>query len=245
VDAIRNNEATVANLLSAKHSFPPAPLVTFNGISAASVKANGRVDFVDGKRAGLLTMSGFMTAEPPTPTAYGAVQRGKVIREDLFCQHMPPPPPGLNFTEPPDAAITPQRELLAQHQSDATCKGCHRLMDNIGFALENYDAFGRYRDAYPRGEKVDPSGLIEGETDVDGDFTGPEQLGAMLARSKDVRNCLAEQWFRYAVGREPTSEDDGSVAILAKTLREGAGDIPSALLAFVQTDAFRFIQGVQ
>ncbi len=244
--AIDSKEATIATMLTAKHSFPPQALLAFNGIPRSSVKANGRVDYSDdGKRAGLLTMSGFMTAEPPTPTDYGAVQRGKMIRENLLCQHIPQPPPGLNFTAPPDAATTPQRVLLQQHQDDPTCKNCHKLMDNIGFAFENYDAFGRYRAAYPLGETVDPSGLIEGNTDVDGDFTGPGQLGAMLARSKDVRNCVAGHWFRYAVGREPTEEDDGSVETLAQSLAQGAGDIPSALLAFVQSSAFRFIQGVQ
>lgn len=244
-DAVNSKQATIESLFTAKHSFPPRALLTFNNIPAASVKANGRVDYTDGKRAGLLTMSGFMTAEPPTPTNYGAVQRGKVVREDLLCQHIPPPPPGLNFTEPPDAATTPQRVLLAQHQDDPSCKGCHKLMDNLGFAFENYDAFGRYRAKYPRGEAVDSSGLIEGDTDVDGSFAGPEQLGAMLARSKDVRRCVADHWFRYAVGREPTQQDEGSVATLSQSLAEGAGDIPAALLAFVQSDAFRFIQGVQ
>jgi hypothetical protein len=244
-DAVTQKQATIETMLSAKHAFPPKALLTFNNTPASLVKANGRVDYTDGKRAGLLTMSGFMTAEPPTPTDYGAVQRGKVVREDLLCQRLPPPPPGLNFKAPPDAATTPQRALLAQHQTDATCKNCHKLMDNIGFAFENYDAFGRYRTTYPRGETVDSSGLIEGETDVDGNFAGPEQLGAMLARSKDVRACIASHWFRYAVGREPTDEDEGSVATLTQSLTQGAGDIPTALLAFVQSTAFRFIKGVQ
>lgn len=244
-DAVNSKHATVENLFTARHSFPPKALAAFNNIPTSSVNGNGRVEYTDGRRAGLLTMSGFMTAEPPTPTPYGAVQRGKVVREDLLCQHMPPPPPGLNFTAPPDAATTPQRALLQQHQNDPTCRGCHKLMDNIGFAFENFDAFGRYRATYARGESVDSSGLIEGGTDVDGNFAGPEQLGAMLARSSDVRTCLAGHWFRYAVGREPADEDGGSVATLAQALREGAGDIPSALLAFVQSPSFRFIQGVQ
>ena len=244
-DAVNNKQATIETLLTAKHSFPPQALREFNKIPASAVKADGRVEHTDGKRAGILTMSGFMTAEPPTPTVYGAVQRGKVIREDLLCQHMPPTPPGLMFTEPPNAETTPQRALLQQHQEDPSCKSCHKLMDNLGFAFENYDAFGRFRAKYPKGETVDPSGLIEGETDVDGNFGGPEELGAMLARSKDVRNCFAGHWFRYAVGREPTEEDESSVATMAKSLEEGAGDIPSALLAFVQSDAFRFIKGVQ
>lgn len=245
IDAVNSQQATIANLFTAKHSFVPKELLTFNNISAVSSKANGRVEFSDGARAGLLTMSGFMTAEPPTPTLYGAVQRGKIIRENVLCQHMPAPPPGLNFKTPPDADTTPPRTLLAQHQQDKTCKGCHELMDSIGFAFENYDAFGRYRTKYPRGEAVDASGSVVGETEAEGDFAGPQQLGAILSKSSTVRLCMADHWFRYALGREPTDEDKPSVARLGRSLEEGDGDLPSALLEFVQSDAFRFIQGVQ
>ncbi len=243
-DALEHGEASVKTLFTASRAFPTGPLLkTYN--VAASALSDGRLDLAVGRRAGLLTSPALMAAEPPTPTPYGAVQRGKLVRVSLMCDELPPPPENLMFVTPSDAATTPQRTLLEEHRENPTCVGCHSLMDPIGFGLENYDSIGRYRERYPKGEIIDSSGEILGDTDVDGRFQNAAGLANKLAESKQTRNCLSTQWFRFAQGREPSAADTCATRAFVSAMAEGDGDLPTAVLRFVTSDAFRFRRGVQ
>ncbi len=242
--AASNGQATVKSIFTAPLAFPSAPLLPIYKVAANQV-TGGRYEIKDGTRAGLLTSPAFMAAEPQTPTPYAAVQRGLVVRATLMCDPLPPPPANLVFRTPANADTLPQRALLEQHQNDPTCSGCHTLMDPIGFGFENYDALGRYRTSYPNGEAVDSSGEIVGESDVEGTFQNAIELSAKLGESQKVRACLGTQWFRFAYGREATDADACTVERFAMALGKGDGDLPSSLLSFVLTDAFRFRGGVQ
>jgi Protein of unknown function (DUF1592)/Protein of unknown function (DUF1588)/Protein of unknown function (DUF1595)/Protein of unknown function (DUF1585)/Protein of unknown function (DUF1587) len=243
-DALQHDEASVKTLFTASRAFPTGPLLkTYN--TTASALTNGRLDLVAGRRSGLLTSPALMAAEPPTPTPYGAVQRGKFVRVALMCDELPPPPANLMFVTPSDAATTPQRTLLEEHRENPTCIGCHSLMDPIGFGLENFDSIGRYRERYPKGEIIDSSGEILGDTDIDGPFQNAAGLAAKLAESKKVRNCLSTQWFRFSQGREPSAADTCATRAFVGAMAEGDGDLPTAVLRFVTSNAFRFRKGVQ
>lgn len=243
-DAFASGQANVKNLFTSRYGFPSGPTVALYGLTPSQL-TNGRYEFKDGTRSGLLTSPALMAVEPPIPTPYGAVHRGKMVRTVLMCDELPPPPKELKFMTPPDAATVPQRVLLEQHQNEPSCAGCHRLMDSIGFGLENYDALGRHRTKYPKGETVNSSGEIVASQDIDGRFANPQELGAKLGSSKQVRACLGTHWFRYAYGREPSADDACAVASFADALGQGDGDLPSSLLSFVSSDAFRFRRGVQ
>ena len=118
-------------------------------------------------------------------------------------------------------------------------------MDPIGFGFENFDQLGRYRTKYPKGEVVNSTGEVVGDSDVKGEFKNAAELAAKLGDSQQVRACLGTHWFRYAYGREPTDSDACVVDSFAKALSTGDGHLPSAMLSFVATDAFRFRRGVQ
>ncbi len=103
--------------------------------------------------------------------------RGKWILENIFNQTIPPPPPNvpsLDF-DPNKELKGTVRQIFEQHRVDPTCAGCHARMDPYGFALENYDGFGAWRDQDNRVD-VDASGEIDGKT-----FTTPVEFRAMLA----------------------------------------------------------------
>lgn len=240
--AVGHGQATVKSLFTAPLAFPSGPLLGVYKVSASQL-TNGLYEPKDQVRAGLLTSPAFMATEPHVPTVYGAVQRGKMVRERLLCDVLPPPPMNLKFVTPPDAATTPQRALLEQHKNEPSCAGCHTLMDPIGFAFENYDSLGRYRTAYPKGETINPAGEVLGDTDVNGTFKNVGELSQKLAASQQVRACLGTHWFRYAYGREPTDDDACVLETFAKALGKGDGDLPSSLLTFVVSDAFRFRRG--
>lgn len=241
-DVFRNGDGAWQTLLTAGHSFPSGPLLKLYGVAATAVKADGRVDFTDGSRVGVLANAGVLASHPSVPTPYGAVHRGKMVRVDLLCGTVPPPPASVKFEVPADADRMPQRKLLEQHQSNPSCVGCHELMDPIGYAFEGYDGLGRLRTKYPAGDVIDTSGEIV-DTDAAGSFSGPKQLVEKLAASRDVRACVAVQWFRYALGRDPVDADVCSLGALGASLAQARGDVRAGLLAFVTSDAFR-LRGV-
>jgi hypothetical protein len=140
---------------------------------------------------------------------------------------------------PPD--VDPRlstRQRYAQHTADMVCANCHEFMDPIGFAFENYDAVGRWRDT-DADLPVDASGSLTG-TDVDGPLNGVVSLATLLAGSAEVRTCAATQWFRYAFGRsEQTQGDLCAVDALASALGGPDGDFKKMVRQTVRMAAFR------
>lgn len=198
-------DPTLKTLLGASHTFLDARLAAFYGVPAPAETGFRRVELDPSRAAGLLTQ-GALLASHAKANQTSPVERGKFVRARLFCKPPPPPPPDLVVAAP---AVNPRlstRERFAQHASDPACSGCHRLMDPIGFAFENYDAAGRWRDM-DGGEPVDAVGELLA-TDVDGSITGVPELAARLLASAEVRHCVATQWFRYAFGRSEQNDHD-------------------------------------
>lgn len=235
-------DGTVETLLTAPYSFPSGPLLKLYGLKEGAPPADGRYESKDGTRFGLLTQASFLTAHPGSQSLFPAVARGKEIRINLLCTNLPAPPAAAKFEPPPNADKLSQQELMRRHMDDPSCSPCHTLMEPVGFGLDNYDAIGRYRTTAPDGTTFNASGDIM-DTDVSGAYSGAKELAQRLARSEDVRGCMASQWFEYTLGRPPGQEDACSMDQLNKVFKEGGGDIRRGLLTFVQSDAFRFHRG--
>lgn len=233
-------DGSIEALLSAPWVFPTGPLSSLYGVSAGT--ADTRVEIKDGSRMGLLTQAGVLASHPAVPTHFAAVLRGHLVRRNLLCSPVPPPVVAVEFNLPANADKLSQQELLRVHQENPTCKGCHQLMDPIGFGFESYDLIGRHRPKTADGTLVDTSGEIA-SSDVAGRFADTRELITKLARSTDVRACLATQWFRFALARSPVPDDDCARMAVERALSDGAGDIRKGILALVASDAFRFRRG--
>jgi hypothetical protein len=151
---------------------------------------------------------------------------------------MPPPPPEIMITVPAPDPNSTARERFAEHSSNKACKGCHELMDSIGFGFENFDGVGLYR-TEEAGKPIDASGFII-KSDVDGTFDGAVELAHKLTGSDKVRNCYATQWFRFAYGRGETKDDSCTMDDLTAQFETTSGDIKELLVALTQTDAFLY-----
>lgn len=112
-------------------------------------------------------------------------------------------------------------------------------MDPIGFGFESFDALGRYR-AEQAGLPVDDSGEIFGTADADGPFDGVAELGAILAGSDEVRDCITSQWFTYTFGRSEEEADESTVAAMRERFAETDLDLRALILATTLTDSFRY-----
>jgi hypothetical protein len=142
------------------------------------------------------TLSLYAKANRSSPT-----QRGVFVRERLLCQQIAfptTPVPDISETEQRGQAKT-TRELYEMHASDAKCKGCHRLLDPIGFNFEALDGAGRFR-SLENGLPLNTWGTLT-STDVNGTFSSSAELAEALSRSDWVRECLAIQAFRFYFGQ--------------------------------------------
>lgn len=228
---------SIEELLTANYVLPTGGLVRTYG--NPKIDADGRAVMTDGSRSGLLTLASTQSVHPRIPTPSAAVNRGYMVRHEFLCETIPPPPGNVDFTPPPNAAELSAQQLLREHQTNPTCKGCHSLMDSIGFGFENYDLLGGYRTKDDRGNALDSSGEVTG-LQGDGKFSNVREMTQKLAASPQVRACMATQWFRYALAREPADQDACTAQLLTEALSKGKGVLKDGLLALVVSDSFRF-----
>jgi Protein of unknown function (DUF1588)/Protein of unknown function (DUF1585) len=142
-------------------------------------------------QASILTVTSY-------PNRTSPVQRGKWILTNLLGIPPTPPPPNVPALKENGAGKQLSlRERMEQHRADAVCAGCHKVMDPIGFALENFDAVGQWR-TMDDGSPIDPSGTLYNGTKVD----GPVALRNMIASRPDVFvGVMTEKLLTYALGR--------------------------------------------
>ena len=226
----------LTTLLTASYTYANADLATFYGLPTDGLGADfAKVQFDPKQHAGLLTLGSLM-AWYAHSNQTSPVLRGKLVREQFLCDTLNPPP--NNFKAPTVDPNATTRERFAQHSTDPACKGCHGLMDGLGFGLENIDSVGRFRST-ENDVPIDSSGNII-ESDVDGTFDGAVELAGKLASSNDVERCYATQWFRWTEGRGETIEDNCSMDQIDQAFDKSHGNIEELIVALTQTDAFLF-----
>jgi hypothetical protein len=236
---LTEGDGNLTTLLTADFTITEDPtLLALYGVTLPPDHVPGEPVPLDAtQRAGLLTQAAVMTkhahADQTSP-----VHRGKLVRENLLCQMLAPPPPDVDNVPPePDPNAT-TRERFEQHRTDPTCFACHNLIDGIGFGFEHYDADGAWRDM-DGVNPVDASGWIVG-TDFDGDFVGATVLAQNMAGSELVQQCVARQWFRYAFGRAEQVEDQCTTDALDTAFAEANLDVKALIRQLALSDAFRF-----
>lgn len=233
------------DLFAGNYTFANRVLANHYGIEGPAGETPVKVALDPRRSAGLLTQGSYLvwTADPQSPNA---IFRGKYIRERLLCAPVPEPTVNIPDLSEPKPTVT-SRQRVEEHSKNPCAQACHRLLDPIGFALENFDAVGVWRDR-DAGQTVDASGELFGEDlgDTQGRFDGVAELGRKMAGSQHVRSCIAEQMFRFAFGRGPVLADGASPGrgidqCTMETLRRKLGErgsLSDMLVALVTTEAF-------
>jgi mono/diheme cytochrome c family protein len=202
---IRENRS-VLDLLSADYTFLNERLAKHYGIEGVRGERFRRVSLpADSPRGGLLGQGGILMATS-YPNRTSPVIRGKWILENVFGAPPPPPPPNVPDLkdERDPRKVLPMREQMAAHRANPACAACHAQMDQLGFALENFDAIGEWRDLYPSGAKVDASAQLPDGTK----FNGPAELRkVLLAHSDEFLTTVTEKMLTYALGRGLEASD--------------------------------------
>jgi hypothetical protein len=234
-DLLENRGGKLSTLLTSNTVFVNRDLGRYYGVTGGDsfTPTSG----ISGATAGILTLPAFLALQAK-PSESSPIYRGKFVREQMLCQLLPAPP--ANVPKPPE--VTPgvsTRERLAEHESNAACSACHRLMDPIGFGFENFDSIGRYR-AMDGSAPVDASGELLATGEIDGQFVGVGELGQRLSQSETVRQCMARQWFRFALARFEQPIDDCSMKGLLDAFEAADADLNALPRAIVLSDAFQY-----
>lgn len=193
-----------------------------------------KVNLSDTQRGGLLTHASILSVTS-NPTRTSPVKRGKWIMENLLGEPPPPAAPDVVPLEQQELTGT-LRQRMEQHRRDPACASCHRLMDPLGFALENFDAVGRWREQ-DGGHNIDPSGVLpSGES-----FQGIAELKSILTgpQKKKFIRCLTEKMLIYALGRGLRYEDQCTVNEIVERLEANDYRMSELILAIVESAPFR------
>lgn len=204
---VRENQS-VFRFVDSDYTFLNESLAELYGLEqSVQGPAMRRVKLEDRNRGGILGMPATL-ASTSFPNRTSPVRRGVWVLEQVLGEHVPPPPPNVPELEEQDKTSTEGltlRQRTELHQSEPACANCHKVLDPIGFGLENFDAIGRWREKDDVGVAIDSAGkLPNGE-----DFSNPAELKSILAtRKDDLARNLTERLMAYALGRQLEGYDE-------------------------------------
>jgi hypothetical protein len=229
------NDREVVELLDANYTFVNERLAHHYEIPNVYGSHYRRVSYPDGRRGGLLGHGSILTVTS-YPDRTSPVVRGKWLLENIL--GAPPPPPPANVPALPETGADgkPQsmRERLERHRKNPVCAACHSRMDPLGFALENFDAVGRWRQT-DAGSAIDPSGTLPDGASFDGPAAFRQ---ALLRHREEIVGALVEKLITYALGRGLEYYDMPAVRQVTKAAGEQGGRWSAIVSAIAASQPF-------
>ena len=198
LETIMREDRSVMDLMNADYTFVNERLAKHYGIPNIYGSQFRKVLVTDESRRGLLGHASILTVTS-YPNRTSAVQRGKWILTNILGVPPTPPPPDVPPLKANEEGAKPKplRERMEEHRSNAVCAGCHKVMDPVGFVLENFDATGRWR-ASDSGAPIDPSGVMFDGSKLD----NPAGLRRALTKRPEIFvGVMTEKMLTYALGR--------------------------------------------
>ena len=256
LEAIIKEDRSLLELLAADFTYLNEPLSRHYGITDTNGNLAGkkaerpggqpirgqefvRVNLEGTVRGGLLTQASVLTVTS-NPTRTSPVKRGRWVLEQLLGTPPPPPPPNVPELEQGEKLTGSLRQRMEQHRANPSCANCHARMDPLGFAFENFDAIGRFREK--DGEfAIDPAGeLPTGEK-----FSGPSELKEILKTRQNLfARCVAEKLLTYALGRGLEYYDRPAVDRITTALGQNGYRFSTLVIETVKSEPFRMRRGL-
>jgi mono/diheme cytochrome c family protein len=231
---VMRENRSVLELVDADYTFLNEPLARFYGIENVKGDEFRRVSLADSPRGGVVTQASVLTLTS-NPTRTSPVKRGKWVMENILGTPPPEPPADVPMLEDQKQLTGSLREQMEQHRADPNCAVCHRKMDQLGFALENFDAVGAWRTSdgeYP----VNAAGeLPDGRS-----FNGPAELKRLLkdTSADEFARCMAEKMLTYATGRGVEPFDRPAVDEIVGRLQQDDYRFATLVEAVTASDPF-------
>ena len=232
----KDEGGSLMRLFDAGYTYVNRELAEFYGYEGIDTEEFVKVDAP--RRAGVLTQAGWLAAMSK-PNMTSPVFRGVFIRRHVLCDVLPPPPANIAIVAPDPDPSQSTRQIFTEHSANPACAGCHTKIDPVGFAYENFDGVGLWRDE-ENGFPIDTRGMLIGTHDIDGEFDGAAELGALFASSDQVQRCVSRQVFRFAFGRGETNDDLCTLGVVHADFAAADFDFGALIESIAGSDAFRF-----
>jgi hypothetical protein len=234
-ESVMREDRSVVDLLDSDYTFVNERLARHYGIPNIYGPDFRRVPVPNDARRGLLG-HGSLLLVTSNPNRTSPVMRGKWILENIVGTPAPTPPADVPpLEEKPTATAKSVRERIEQHRASPACAGCHKIMDPIGLALENYDAIGRWR-SVDEGVTIDASAQLVDGTPIN----GPASLRkALLARQDTFLASMTEKLMMYGVGRETKYYDMPAVRAVMRDAAKNRYRFSDLVLGIVKSAPFQ------
>jgi hypothetical protein len=234
-----NGDHDFADMVDADFTFVNARLATHYGLTGVTGSGFQKVSVAGSPRGGGLLAQASILTVTSTPTRPSIPRRGKFVLSELLCAPPPDPPPGIPTL--PAMASPGQTERQALEQvtgSSPVCAGCHTQLNPLGEGLEHFDGIGAMR-ATDNGRPIDATGkLADGTT-----FDGNVQLAQALKREPALTRCVTQKLFTYALGREPTPNDQPVIDKVIADVGQKGNHLSDLILRIVTDDTFAARRG--
>ena len=237
VESVLREDRSVLDLLRADYTYLNERLARHYGVPHVYGSRFRRVEFDEGGTRGGLLRQGSILLATSYATRTSPVIRGKWVLDNILGVPPPPPPPNVpELAETGTAArARSMKERMSAHRESPACASCHKLMDPVGFALENYDAVGRWREA-DEGMPIDATATLFDGTDVD----GVDALEAALLRRPELFvGTVTEKLLTFAIGRGVTHTDAPAVRAILRAAGEDDYRFSSLVLGVVESMPFQ------
>ena len=237
-ESIVRENRSVVSFVDSDYTFLNGTLATLYGMEKTITGPQMRqVKLTNPNRGGILGMPGIL-ATTSFPNRTSPVNRGVWVLEQVLGEHVPPAPPNVPTLEKQDQKKVGNltlRQRTELHRTNAVCNNCHKILDPIGFGLENFDAIGRWRDQDDSGGKIDAAGELPGGKH----FSSPKQLKTLIAaRKDDLTRNLAEKLLAYALCRKLGGYDEIVVDRMMKTITKDGYKMQTLITEIVTSYPF-------
>ena len=236
-DSVMREDRSITQLLTADYTFLNERLAKHYGVQGVYGSDFRRVTLTGDNRRGLLGQGSILTVTS-YPDRTSPVGRGKWVLENVLGTPPPPPPPNVPELEPAEdsGTVLAMRERMEQHRANPVCASCHRMMDPLGLALENFDAVGRWRAHMPGGMAIDASGSMPDGTA----FDGPADLRGLLVRKPEqFATVVTEKLLTYALGRGVEYYDAPAVREITRAAAANDYGLASLIVGVVKSTPFQ------
>jgi len=219
-------------------SYLDAPLAKLYGVTGVTGAQMRPVPLNPAQRAGILTQGSYLASQAEGDHPH-PIHRGLQVLEKVLCNPIPPP---ANFVPPPVKDVMPgvpnRKRYEDSTSASASCSTCHTTINGLGFAFENFDAVGGWRDM-DAGLPVNASGTVAID-DHDVTFKNAMDLTKAIAKSDQARTCFAKQFLEYTLRRHVLDEggEKGSIAAIAEAFNKSGYDLRELFVATTKTTAF-------
>lgn len=236
-------KGTVSDLLTAPFGFVDQRLASLYGLQGSFGTDLVRVEHKpESGRLGLFTQAAFLASHSSSSSGTSPILRGVFLLRRIACSTIPDPPPGAQNQQPATEPATPivtTRDYFAWKTSMPACSGCHGLINPTGFAFEEFDGLGQWRDQ-DRGAPVDVTGKLQmGGKELA--FNGASELMQQLAKQPQVQACYAKNWLQFAYGRREDQSDSRALGLAAQHLQAGNFSIRDLAVALTERPAFNHL----